>query len=511
MEVIGDLNSSLHKLFVTKYNKCTNDASLKCLVPNCALDCLNQGGQVALEDDKSRFENETPLQDEVLDPGYVIKAMLEDGTKVIVNVYKSEKIGKPTLENRIGNDGRSSKAWAIPHGFSHCLNHKGSNDNTFNFLVHPNTYRMGETNSGFYKMVNDLAMSELVKKFGFRVDGNLVYVDNAKYNDDSSRDSIQNGSELKPEMQSEMTSNLKPDASGVKSSFDDLDNRKIINSGAKGKKGKFLTPAYKIFCTTTAVSPENAAKHFLTIEVDLPLVKTAATISVNIRKRKLVLVTREPVMYKLEIELPEGVNKSSKQVHFDKVGRKFTVSLQYVVLKNGEEPRSCPESDTCASGDSFSLMHGDTELPSISRDVSALTSTAKSSVHNHAETSSNDQTNHVSLTPRIPEYSGRVEPTALSFVFHVSGVKKDMTNFKVISPYSCLLEMSSMDKCSKEKANFVCCFKFEEQCLILENGCMVDVSEHNVALIIAKDPHSSGNWDFYSVGATFDDMEVSDS
>jgi len=515
--VLVDLNSSQQKFI--KISQSARDDTFDQLVLKDDGDISSRGGKWN-SSENDLLENESS-EEIVLDPGYRVKGTVKDGTRVIINVCKCDKIRKPSLEKRVGSDGRTNVLWNIPHCFAASDEAKSlSEDKFYNLIVHPDTYRMAETNSGFYKMVNDIAVNELHEKYGAKVNNNVLEIITTKHD----QQHLSSETAACSDDQGERV--VKPNGNTLELNDCNSKKQKVGKSGSKkSKKGKFHVPEFKISSYPKADCSEGiegsaitSHAHQWVVEVDLPLLDSVTPVSVNIRDRKLLIVTREPIQYKLEIELPETVNKSGKQVHFDKREKKLTVSLPLFQDKaNGGVVGSCHQKDSASNN--FNLVYGAVdESIAVSIDQrNQLSLCASDDLESHflndeekmqVNTQVCSANQDFDLVYHMPEYSCHLESTVVSFVFHVKGVKQELMSLNMLTPNSCHLKMDSFDVINGAIVHYSCCLKFDEGCTIRETDCSVHVSDQNVVLLLSKDPESSGNWDYYSAGVTLDNMEV---
>jgi len=76
----------------------------------------------------------------------------------------------------------------------------------------------------------------------------------------------------------------------------------------------------------------------LVVEIEVPLIKAAKDIDVDILETKLLLKTDPKVAkYKLELKLPYPVNEDGGSAKFDKQKRKLTLVLPVVERAANEE------------------------------------------------------------------------------------------------------------------------------------------------------------------------------
>ena len=138
------------------------------------------------ESEIRQLENERGMDVKFIntEPGYVIKTTVGGETKAFINVCKNENVGKPSSVKKVGQDGRPGLSWTLPHSFTtprEDLDREKKKCQIFDFVVHPDTYRMAETNTRFKKMINDLALDGIRKQFDVNPDTKNVKFPKMKY------------------------------------------------------------------------------------------------------------------------------------------------------------------------------------------------------------------------------------------------------------------------------------------------------------------------------------------
>lgn len=80
--------------------------------------------------------------------------------------------------------------------------------------------------------------------------------------------------------------------------------------------------------TNTADNPDTTSRpKELVIDIQLPLLDSAAGVDLDVQERSLVLVRTEPPRHELRLALPYPVDETAGGAKFDKANRRLTVSL----------------------------------------------------------------------------------------------------------------------------------------------------------------------------------------
>jgi len=303
------------------------------------------------------------------EPGYVIKTTVGGDTKAFINVCKNENIGKPASVKKVGKDGRPGLSWTLPHSFTpprEDIDREKKKCQVFDFVVHPDTYRMAETNTRFKKMINNLAMDGIRKQFDVDPDIKNVKFPKIKYkgtptptvirtrlpgdspsvNNDPSDimnkfpypyDNQTSAEKAKRrEEEYAQKHSAKKKVLEKKKECKDCEERK----NECEEESEFAVPKYSIihrsdvdyqdYAREPDLRRKSTCPKALVVEIFLPLLSSAVPIQLDIFERQLKLVSTKPARYKLEIMLPYAVDENQGLARFDKARRKLVVTLPVV-------------------------------------------------------------------------------------------------------------------------------------------------------------------------------------
>ena len=158
----------------------------------------------------------------------------------------------------------------------------------------------------------------------------------------------------------------------------------------------------------------------LIIEIDLPLLRSAAPIALDIFEKQVVLVSHEPAKYKLSINVPYLVDENLGSAKFDKAKRKLVVSLPVLPAEtpklpfNGDcfdnkvnESSDCNVNQVNDHGDGSERMELGNEFEDVKENGKPLIEVISESVNNNDD--DDDDENDVEPCPVQ-------EPTKKQFV-----------------------------------------------------------------------------------------------
>lgn len=493
------------------------------------------------------------------EPGYVIKTTISGDRKAFINICKNQHIGKPSSTKQIGGDGRPGLCWSLPHSFTpprEDVSKTGAKCTVFDFVVHPDTYRMAETNPRFKSMVNDTALEGIKKMFDVDVDAKNLRFPKITYKGNPTSSVIRT-------KLAESTETIKPDnlSNGFTYPYDNKTSeekaKEIMECNAKVQasrtekekkennrppENEFTTPKYIIKYQSdldiqdfmNAADARNATlPKNLIIEVDLPLLQSANPISLDVFEKRLSLMSNKPAKYKLDIGLAYPVDENEGSAKFDKNKRKLIVTLPVVPPENIprlpfdgetfeddtnqnelEDIKSEGESNgvglMCKTQQVRPLIEVISEKESEPAVKCSYTNTngeqadlaAANNLHNEYD---NLAHNVVYL---LPDFECQQDDASLLFTFGTKKVRKESLLSTVLSRNAISVKMTSVGS-GGFPVYYSFCLKFEDDCYIDMNNCQMSFSEKEiVSLLVTKDSRSNGLWKSYSVGVDMAHLEV---
>lgn len=489
------------------------------------------------------------------EPGHVIKTTVNGDTKAFINVCKNDHIEKPSANKQRSKDGKFGLQWSIPHSFSpprDDTDKSGKKCRVFDVVFHPDTYRMGETNISFRKMLHDTAFDGIERQFEVVIDRNNLKFPKIKFKGIPSSTVIRtkSGENPKEKNQDDIMNNFpypyddKTTEEKSKEREEKMNKVGEETSEPESVKSLYTTPKYKIkhrseveldqFRNAPDAKPSTRPTEIV-VEVDIPLLKSAAPIDLDIFEKQLVLKSEEPAKYMLDLALPYPVDDSAGSAKFDKSKRKLVVTLPVVPDKAVDsffdEMRHISSTDGEVNGHHVNESK-DEGKPLI--EVLSSTSTVlpdgemmRSSTE-HNGTNSNDEviengrdmnkdiwssettnpgSQKVSYT--MPDYEYDQDVGTVSFVIEVKNVQTDsiVKNFPCGDQKQINLKFVSMGS-GCFPIHYSIFLKFEEGCNIIPEHCTVDVSADNVVMILAKAKLSWSWWEKFEVGVDESDLQV---
>ena len=480
------------------------------------------------------------------EPGYVLKTSVNGNQKAFINISKSDKIDKPNGERQRNKDGKSGLLWHIPHSFAppkEDYDKQKKRCQVYDFVVHPDTYRMAESNVRFRQLVEDTAFDGIEKQFGVTLDRKNVRRPKLKFKGTPSATVIRNRSASGPQPA--------PDASGLlrdmpypyenKTTSEMMEEREAVratdqkkkerkgdsgNKSSDGNEGDPPAPKYTIIHRTEVDMQEyrnapdakpSTRPRELVIKIDLPLLKSAAQANLDIYEKRLLLESKTPAAYKLDLALPYPVDDSEGSAKFDKQKRTLTVTLPVIPDKspsmptfvNGT-PSAEEEEEQTAEKPLIEVLSNGTDEDSAEPQQNGTTEGKDvASTTNGVDTSDSDDkqvfTPHVAYT--LPDFSFTQDNETVSFVLKVKNVAEDSIKRTSPSPNEMKLVCVSRGE-GGFPLHFSLFLRFAESCQVAPEHCSVDVTADNVVLLLLKERKSRGLWDRFWAGLDTDNLEV---
>ena len=550
-EDLEDLNVSTDEL--ERIGKALKNEEFRKLFSDYATEISDPENRRIYEAEIQQLERDNGMDIKFItpEPGYVLKTSVDGSTKAFINVCKNDKVAQPSSKKEKGANGHYGMAWSIPHSFAPVrddFDKNGQKCKVFDFVIHPDTYRMAESNARFKKMINDTAMEGIERQFKMTVDKKNVKYPKMKFKGTISPTVIRTKIEgAKPvERDADDVLNKLPypydnvpteEKNKMKETKLKTQQAKCVkqkNSGDDAISDDYTTPVHTMkhrcefdmqdFRDAADSKPSTRPKE-LVIDITLPLLKSAAAVNLDIFERSLKLECSKPAKYRLALDLPYPVDENEGSAKFDKSKHCLTVTLPVVPAVVPKLPFSSPAANN-QDDSSPQLQNGDTTpqvgdkplIEVISSQDSTTTPVSDKTVDSNSHDTENvHSTCKESLgstwplkdepTPRIfPQYDYHQDDETVSFVLHVTNVSRETVQ-KSFSPDDarCHMRFSSIGS-GGFPVQYSFYVAFPEQCRV-EAG-RVEVSEVNAVLVLVKNDESLGLWDSFRAGRSENQLEV---
>ena len=545
-EDLEDLNVSTDEL--ERIGKALKNEEFRKLFSDYATEISDPENRKIYEAEIQQLERDNGMDIKFItpEPGYVLKTSVDGSTKAFINVCKNDKVAKPSSRKEKGANGHYGMAWSIPHSFAPVrddFDKNGQKCKVFDFVIHPDTYRMAETNARFKKMINDTAMEGIERQFSMTIDKKNVKYPKMKFKGTISptviRTKIEGAKPVERDADDVLNKLPYPYDNVPTAEKNKTKETKQKTQPTKGVKqnddvisGDYTTPVYTIkhrcefdmqdFRDAADSKPSTRPKE-LVIDITLPLLKSSAAVNLDIFERSLKLECSKPAKYKLALDLPYPVDENEGSAKFDKNKHCLTVTLPVVPAIIPQLPFSSSAAND-QDESPLKLQNSDTPqqtdkplIEVISSQDSTITPVSDNTVDSNPHAENIHSACKESLdnswplkdepTPRLfPQYDYHQDDETVSFVLHVKNISRDSIQ-KSFSPdrASCHVRFSSIGSgCFPVQYSFY--VTFPEQCRV-ETG-RVEVSEVNAVLVLVKSDESLGLWDSLRAGHSENQLEV---
>ncbi|CAA9998604.1 unnamed protein product [Nesidiocoris tenuis] len=269
-------------------------------------------------------------------PGYVIRTSAEGDCQAFVNVCYNEKIDRPQCEPVVRN-GQTGSNWSVPHVFSKGrmeMTRDGAEMLVYDVIFHPMALDLAHRNADFKELVNSTALAAVEDAENVKLDRRNARIDE--------RQKFVGGKHpclLRKKAKSDGAKEDIWDLPGYpypKLEKDPESTVKELKEQPNDKEG-YTTPVYIIkerkgidlseFRLAKDAKMLAAIPEQLIVEIRLPLIDSAADVSLDIVQKSLTLISEKPAKYKLEVTLPYHVDDDNGKAEFDKSKKILIVNL----------------------------------------------------------------------------------------------------------------------------------------------------------------------------------------
>nr|XP_054759024.1 protein kintoun-like [Lytechinus pictus] len=305
-------------------------------------------------------------------PGYVLKTSINGEKKAFINICKNDNIGKPQASKSYQGSGNARKMgveWALPYSLApgrDDYDHAGKKCMVFDCLFHPDCFEMINKDSRFRTLMDNTAMDGIEREFKVTFDRNNVKKPKMKFKGrqqatvlrtpnqsgpkgENSLDALKLSYPYDKSMKQE-TANNQPAKTASKISGN-RDSERKTNDEKRVEKDDFTVPKHSIVhrghfdmqqFTYARDSAPSTRPQELILKVELPLLKSAATVQLDVFEKRIFLECKKPVMYQLDLPLPYPVDEDKGSAKFDKSRTCLIITLAVLPPVIAEIPSSVP-------------------------------------------------------------------------------------------------------------------------------------------------------------------------
>lgn len=345
---LAELNMTTDE--INRFSKAMKDEKFRELLHEYAQEISNPENKKKYEEEITQLEQERGMEVRFIHPNahHVLKTTVNGKEKCFINICSNNLINKPTCEARRAENGQVGQCWSLPYSLTPGRPDRDSKGNTcmiYDVVFHPDTLYMAGKNTRFMKLVNSAATQGVEDAFKVTLGKAKKLLKNIQYKGVPQPAVIRKPIPGQPRKEESSphdeafpilypdtmsTKNLKPPSSS------------LTQSPVKQSSLLPIQPHYTIkyrslvdlqdYRCSRDSAPSPRPKEIVII-IDLPLLKSAADVDLNVTDRKLTLESKKP-NYKLELQLSYPVDDDKGDAKFNKAKKQLTITLAVQPAKN---------------------------------------------------------------------------------------------------------------------------------------------------------------------------------
>uniref|UniRef100_A0A1B0GK77 Protein kintoun n=1 Tax=Lutzomyia longipalpis TaxID=7200 RepID=A0A1B0GK77_LUTLO len=272
------------------------------------------------------------------EPGYVVKTTVDGQMKGFINVCQSGKVQRPVSEYRAAANGERGLNWTLPHTQApprRDVDNKNTICMVYDVVFHPDALHLAAKNRRFRDILTDTACDAVETAFAVKLDRTNVKYPKVAFKGTPKPTVIRRKSDNPPVCEPSPLDAIYPPLANPNE-----DEPKVRVVPQCPKPSAYETPRYTIthrrdvdyeeFTHELDAKLNVTVPKELVIAVDLPLLKSTETVSLDVTRKRIVLLCEHPAKYKLDIVLPYEVEERQGAAKFDATSRRLSITLPVV-------------------------------------------------------------------------------------------------------------------------------------------------------------------------------------
>lgn len=558
---LDDLNLTNDE--VKRLSECMKDKKFMDMLKDYALEISDPKNKKKYEEEIAMMEGERGNDVKFINPtaGYVLKTVCNGKEKCFVNICSSTTVGKPSCKPSTQNSTKGMN-WSIPHSLSQPRDDTDKSSKkciVYDVVFHPDTCHMTEKNSRFRQMVENIALNAVERNFSVNLDKVNVKRPKMKYKgmpqtsmirvprkDTKSSTTSQDQNDPLAFPYPPMNNNHDQCEDSAKSNPNLISV--ISDAGTTvDEKKEFVQPQYNLvhrgyfdIKNYYAMSDQTVAStrpRELVLTIELPMLKSAEPLELEISESCVYLECTKPVKYKLDIKLPFPVDDTKGSAKFDKSKKRLIVTLEvlppvlqkYVIDQEG--PAISEDNEPTKSKDAEQSQSVSEERAPSSHPSGLVHVDSKCRHENHGllwdkayeENSNNidspplsvfspslvkvlldEDQNRTVLKKIRPHLTFHQSDEFVVFIIHIKNIDSEKLWYTVSCNDLKLSCMAEKDGITDEIHQLYISFNVDDH--IEPQRSRVDISDDNAVFALRKQPKCLYEWQNFKVG--FDDEEL---
>ncbi|KAM9465953.1 protein kintoun [Clarias gariepinus] len=346
-----DFENKLEELNMTPdeinhFTKAMKNEKFRELLHEYAEEISNPENKKKYEEEITQLEQERGMEVKFIHPSphHVLKTSVNGKEKCFINICSNNLINKPTCEARANEQGQVGQCWSLPYSLTPGRPDRDSRGNKcmiYDVVFHPDTLYMAGKNTRFMKLVNRTATQGVETAFKVTPDKAYKLLKKIQYKGVPQPAVIRKPIPGQPRnKESSSHDGAYPDTMPIENPALSLPS--LTQSSVKQSSSLPIQPHYMVkyrsfvdlqdYRCSRDSAPSPRPKEII-ITIDLPLLKTAADIDLNVSDRNLTLASRKP-NYKLELKLSYPVDSDKGEAKFNKATKELVITLAVQPAKN---------------------------------------------------------------------------------------------------------------------------------------------------------------------------------
>ncbi|KAG9268210.1 protein kintoun [Astyanax mexicanus] len=341
---------------ITRLNKALKDEKFRELLREYTEEISDPENRRRYEEEITQLEQERGVDARFVHPTphHVLKTSLNGQEKCFINVCSNDLLNQPSCKPGRGEDGRLGQHWSLPYSLAPGRSDrdaKGKKCTVYDVVFHPDTLHIAGKNTRFMELVNSTAFQAVEEGCGVKLDKINAKTLKMQYKGVPQPAVIRKPIPGHPGEKEKKDKALpdeipelclpisKPDTALKK-------NNTAASTAESSSKAQHhpTEPHYTVkyrshvdlqdySCSRDSVpSPQPNRPNKIIITIDLPLLRSAGDIDLNVTERSLVLESQKPA-YKLDLQLSYPVDSDKGDAKFTKAKKQLTITLPVLPAK----------------------------------------------------------------------------------------------------------------------------------------------------------------------------------
>lgn len=439
------------------------------------------------------------------EPGFVVKSSIDGDRKAFINICKNDEVDKPS-SSAASEKGTQGRRWSLPFSLAPPREDYDKLRNpctVFDVVFHSETHKLAEKSSEFRKMLINTALDAVQDNCKVKLDCINLKFPKMTYKGLPQAAVIRKKmTNFQPEVDAEFLDQVPyPPEENL---WTKVEKQKSLVKEKEEPIG-YTQPKYSIkyrhgvdlsdFTNDPSSRLNSTVPKALVISIDLPLLKSARDVSLDVTHKSLSLQSENP-KYKLDLVLPYGVDENCGNANFDVSRRKLIVEVPVKkaspsLIDVGRED-SGVESDPCSRPDDDSDEKSPSDISDNGNDTFDPISFQESSIEDSQDRTSSyrDSLLERDVAGMLPNYSWNTFDDMVAVVLHVKNVDTNSMTQSLVSNRGIQLSFSSLGG-GLFPQSYSFCMSFPGDVSVVPESLTVEIWDNNVVAQFGVTPAGS--------------------